>query len=366
MEKTLIFHIGTPKTGTTSIQSFLKSNKYILETHGMCYPDTNKFCKDYGIDIGTAINNVQNGGFFEHFIPLGIDKINMKQLLQNMDFMKILGYILLQFKQYDKVILSDESMWLRDITELLQYFQEKKIRVKVVVYFRNQIDYIESFWKHDIKMGLFTGHFSEFWEQRKKTNVIYSMYYYKKLYTIEKVISKQNIMARLYNPNQHKEEDNWLIKDFFNVLGFSLDLKYYIEQKYENVSLFGSALILKNKFNELGIEDLKGNFRQLYIQMSKQLVAENPQIRNTTFITRELIKSIHQEFLEENNMLKQEYFTYVQGPLFDAFSKKIIKEQISDFDKEIFWLINIYMQKEMEFLASMSKQIDEIKENIEN
>ena len=36
--KTLYLHIGTPKTGTTSIQHFCKHNEKVLAGKGICYP----------------------------------------------------------------------------------------------------------------------------------------------------------------------------------------------------------------------------------------------------------------------------------------------------------------------------------------
>lgn len=40
--KTLIFHIGTYKTGTTSLQELVYNNRDELESlYGICYPDLN-------------------------------------------------------------------------------------------------------------------------------------------------------------------------------------------------------------------------------------------------------------------------------------------------------------------------------------
>ena len=41
-ENLLLLHFGLPKTGTTSLQSFLKLNKKKLHELGWCYPDLNK------------------------------------------------------------------------------------------------------------------------------------------------------------------------------------------------------------------------------------------------------------------------------------------------------------------------------------
>lgn len=40
--KTLYLHIGTPKTGTTSIQEFMVCSREALQKHGICYPDIQK------------------------------------------------------------------------------------------------------------------------------------------------------------------------------------------------------------------------------------------------------------------------------------------------------------------------------------
>lgn len=70
MKKTIYFHIGFPKTGTTSLQSFCYKNSQILEENGFLYP----VIEDY-VDITVIINGrcfrrallaIANGEFIDH------------------------------------------------------------------------------------------------------------------------------------------------------------------------------------------------------------------------------------------------------------------------------------------------------------
>jgi len=48
--ETIAFHIGYPKTGTTSIQKYLSCNTDVLERHGWCYFGGEVLGQDVGIN----------------------------------------------------------------------------------------------------------------------------------------------------------------------------------------------------------------------------------------------------------------------------------------------------------------------------
>ena len=57
MTRTLFLHIGSHKTGTTSIQNFLAHNRDLLAARGYGYPVTGK-----GLNLGGVIGNTMAEG----------------------------------------------------------------------------------------------------------------------------------------------------------------------------------------------------------------------------------------------------------------------------------------------------------------
>lgn len=362
MKKKLIFHIGTPKTGTTSIQTFLDMNRARLAKHGIVYPDTRQFCETNGIDIGNSSAYIQNGGFFEHYIPLGISNIDMDHLLKDEDFLRIMEYILESFENADTVILSDESMWLRNITQLLEFFLNHNVEVYILVYFRNQIDYIESFWKHDIKIGNYTGSFDRFLEERAKSNIVRSMYYCSRLNAIEKIVSRENIIARIYDPENHKGDKNWLIDDFLCAAGIPGAFDWVYPEEYQNKSLYGNTLMLKNSFNELGVGDFAGYFWRVFQGMAEIEAKENPRICRTTFINRELQDRLIGQFKSENKDLRDRFFPNEKEALFVYEDKEVLVWKEFAIDKNMLRFIIAYGIAEIDYLKSINEKLNRIEQ----
>jgi len=98
--KTLYFHIGSPKTGTTSIQSFCADHRDILEEKGLCYPIM-PFVYEHK-------SKRRNGLFLtSKYVRDGVrDKEREKEIFQ-----KGLNIIEKKFDTFDRVLLSDEGAY---------------------------------------------------------------------------------------------------------------------------------------------------------------------------------------------------------------------------------------------------------------
>ncbi len=93
MKKTLYVHVGTTKTGTTAIQSFLIDNQELLNQKGYCYP---LFPYPYQ-DVSERRN--------AHFM---LEEASVRQegrFREGMDRIHEL------FQTFDKIIVSDEGIW---------------------------------------------------------------------------------------------------------------------------------------------------------------------------------------------------------------------------------------------------------------
>ncbi len=361
-EKTLFFHIGTPKTGTTSIQTYLDHNRDYLKQQGICYPDIRKFCTEQKIDIGRSSGYIQNGGFFEHFLGLGIRSIDMELLMQNESFAKIIRYIEECIDQTGTVLLSDESMWLRNVTDLIQYFQKKGIAVKVIVYLRNQIDYLESFWKHDIKIGLYADTFEEYLKFRKGTALIESLNYDTKLNQIEETVSKNNMTVRLYEPGKHRQDKNWVIKDFLHILGVSPSEKQMSEIYYANKSLYGDAVIFTAAYNRRYKRDYFSPVIRVFQEMSDAAVKRNPALRQQTFVSEKLKQELLNIYAESNHLVQKKYFPSRQEQILEYSEKQSVVMDFHRVNDVMFDFVTAYINTESDVLMEMKEKMDRLEQ----
>ena len=99
--KTLYLHIGTMKTGTTSIQEFCRLNNDVLKSKGYCYPE---FPWHY-----PGRNHRRNGLFLNSIYRN--EKGERIKSREDEIFEEGMKKVNNLFSTYDNIILSDEGMW---------------------------------------------------------------------------------------------------------------------------------------------------------------------------------------------------------------------------------------------------------------
>lgn len=137
MKPLLYIHIGSPKTGTTTIQNFLNSNRKKLAEHGICYPE--------------SINGPALKGHTGH--------LSMVEADAKLRFDTTPWYVYRK-KYYEAMlasrcnvnILSAEA-FMGEPASNIDFFT-KDFSVKVICYIRNFFDYRVSLQKQLIKEGL--------------------------------------------------------------------------------------------------------------------------------------------------------------------------------------------------------------------
>ena len=134
--KTLYLHIGTSKTGTTSIQHLCTENAEIFEKKGYSYPIfPHKF---------KYTNIMRNAHFLAHRAYNEDDSRNL--LEEEQYFRQGMDFVLDSFKKADNVILSDEGIWSvifkgekpELLNKIMKEASEHNYAVKVIVYLRRQ------------------------------------------------------------------------------------------------------------------------------------------------------------------------------------------------------------------------------------
>lgn len=229
MVERVILHVGFPKTGSSSIQSWLHENQdELLAKYGFLYPMQYLAFKLAHLEL-TKI-----------FTPNSPD--DLECIAQN---------IMLEAPDAETIILSCER-WMEyelEISRLrtfLQHFNSK--HVQIIGYVREHLDYTQSLWRERIhKMDKFTLRFSDYSAKiMEKLNLQIS-----NIFHILEAVGHLDL--RWYDISLLKNGN--VVEDFCSLAGI-FGMKYEIED--ENPSLGGNLLLYKVArnlyFNEKNLE----------------------------------------------------------------------------------------------------------------
>lgn len=134
--KKLILHIGSWKTGTTSIQSYLSHVYPLLKSDGVLYPKTSRLNPDGRLDTA------------HHQLCSALDVAD-GVMTQSMD--AVLQGIAKEMRQSqcDKLLLSSETfMGMRRPETMCRFFQADE--VQIVAAFRNQAEFMSSMYYTEV------------------------------------------------------------------------------------------------------------------------------------------------------------------------------------------------------------------------
>ena len=312
--------MGADKTGSTTLQSFMDSNRKKNESeYGIYYaPEVwqARFASHFSGSSKNFIHNIHSGKQDEAEIQ-ALDNIYMKSFedwLEGIDNQKAL---VLSYEGFHCLSV-DGLQSMRDY--LLQYVEE----VKVIYYVRSPLSYAISSKSQHIKMGLAIG--DDFPISPYKTLI----------QKIQKAFNKSEISIRNFSKSDLYRSD--LVMDFIYSIEQSYDFKEYLDnKKAENESLSGLACFVGNNVIEkyftsalrkndnpfeLGhrllphLLNIKGNKLKLTPTQLKTVLSKSQE--NTSYIKNEFGISLN------DNIDK---FIYNSEELLelnsDAFQKKI-------------------------------------------
>ena len=342
--KTLYIHIGTPKTGTTSLQHFCTENAKLFEEQGYCYPIfPHKF----------KYINIMRNGFFLSYKGYDENK-NRNQMEEAKFFRQGMDFILDNFQKFDNIILSDEAIWnvvfKRGKTDLWERLKkeadEHDYVIKVVVYLRRQDSLATSWWNQKIKIGKRV-YSKDSWENFVKDPTKFELEYYDSLKFIEKFVEKENIIVRRFGRQYFKNGS--IFEDFIDAVGMRYSSHFVISEGQRNVSLVGNTHEIKRILNT--IPDLRDQdnkfFRSIVIDMSEQ----RPDLKKETMFSPEEALKFMEQYREGNRKIMKEYF----GKDEDVFDM--------DFSKNQKWVLD-YKEMEKDIIQFMGRAIIELrKEN---
>lgn len=145
----LILHVGTQKTGTTTIQGFLKNSRKALHEAGVHY-------------LSTGRTNIAHNAMIP-MIRKGRGPRMAKRLIAEMG------------RHGDKIsIISSEMFFRKDIANYFAVHFPRDIldATRVVVYLRRQDKYAEAMWKQRVKNGRYAGSPQDYVAGHKSLNFL--------------------------------------------------------------------------------------------------------------------------------------------------------------------------------------------------
>ena len=226
-----IIHIGTHKTGTTTIQTFLDKNRNALKKQGILVPGNAKEWAMH-LDLITAACNPANLGDDYRAMIFKREKTTLE--VQNRHWKKCLRQITTHYCQDDIVLFSQEHLSFFDENEISRL--EKLMAplfddVTIVLYLRRQPEYFVSMYNTAICNGS-TWHFDDYWSLPERCSFLA----YHKIVERWSVFGKDKLKIRIFDKEEFLDHD--LLGDFAHTIGF--DLAGLEKGKNENTSI-GSA-----------------------------------------------------------------------------------------------------------------------------
>ncbi len=241
----VVLHIGTQKTGTTSIQKCLKLNIDLLSSNSIFIPSS--------LDIGnghhrwiTSISN--NDSYVDAFIAnqqfkTQNERINKVRVKKD-NFINEVEQISAGKWIISCEHLQSELKTIEEIGRLKNLLEKLFKKITIILYIRKPISSVVSMWSTDIKFG------AQYSEIPKPDNPFYeNIVNHKK--TLERwmsVFSKEQIIVRRFQSNNFKNGN--LIEDFFEASGIEFKKNFLMpERENQSLSFLGiKALGYINKY----------------------------------------------------------------------------------------------------------------------
>lgn len=282
----LYLHIGIGKTGTSSLQHFLASNRESLKKAGYLYPLT-----------GTVNNAHQNLCCLD-------DKVNWQKLEKT--YIDLLAEI---SQTKDTIILSSEffSYTNPDIIQFLKHIFEN-FSLHIIFYARPQLGLIESSylqWHKVRNEKLYGEPIFTFYEK-----CLMAFDFNRMIRPWEKVFGQESIKASLYHKDSMGVD---ICRHFLSTIGITdSELLETLTFSTENAnqSLHPFFLEPLMRIDKLGIFPNREDFVEDLVRASQKI-----QHIKHTFFTPEQKDQIRESYQESNRIFAEKYLTIQENEL---------------------------------------------------
>lgn len=304
MKTKIIVHIGTEKTGTTSIQEFLKNNRNILAKNGIYIPLSLMDSSSNHRWLPLIANNQD---FKDEFVK----KKNLEDpVLRQTKLSEIKDNFSNEIKKNVTLcptfIVSSEQLHsrlnrLEEIERLQEYLSNLFDEVKILIYLRHQLSTAVSRLSTGLKFG---GILKELYSPNEK--IISNICNHgDSLQKWEKVFGISNLEIRLFEKKDLKNGD--VISDFCNTCFKSISLNSFKKLKFRNqtLSLTGMQMMyfINKRFKDLvdkKVHNYRGNV--------SEFIAENTNDGSIFLPSKEQYYEYENFYASSNKYVKEKFF----------------------------------------------------------
>lgn len=309
--KKLILHIGSEKTGTTTIQHFCNNNRTLLREQNIYYPKVG-FCDFAHFSLIAPFHPIDNNGAKLEFAPG--EKYDIRQEWQPVkdifDSHKNVT-VLISAEHFSSRLRKAGITQLKETIEWLG----KDIKVEILFYVRRQDSYFSSWYSTHIKAG---GKLTidEAYEMRLQQHWFYNYFYIAECWAEQ--FGRQAISIKVFEKEQMPDG---LLESFADAAGFTINNDFNMLVNDDNISWSPKMLSLARKVNELNSVNLIP-YRYQKLNKIAQLVNDN----NTPLISPQRSDEILQRYKESNENLARVYLDRPDGRLFENNKIKVSDE----------------------------------------
>ncbi len=354
----LILHIGTEKTGSKSIQKYLRKNEIYLKSQGYYVPDI----------FGKFNHFLFPFAFYESFRndtivkDLGVSEDNDLFKSTQIDILERLKYYCKKYNNYTWIITSELiSSRLTNLTEIKnlgKILRKNFNKIKVVLYLRDPVDFYISHIQEQVKWGHEDN--LDFFNEQIIKKYIHLTDYKKLITNWQSAFKSDELILRNYKPDSNFN----VVSDFLNLIKIEENINTK-NDFFENESLSYFAvkcLAFLNKSIPSYIAN-KPNYKRKDLYKYFKLSTRNFEKFNISNSEYSLIFSYFKEskrFIEENHKHINK-FQYNEKIRFKGFNKDR-KEDLTKFEISLLEIIQdmfneiIFLEKSREKVLLLKKK----------
>jgi 2-polyprenyl-3-methyl-5-hydroxy-6-metoxy-1,4-benzoquinol methylase len=281
--KQLFLHIGSPKTGTSYLQSFMFENYENLKSKNVLYPKSL---------IGSAADPKHQPLFASLFTDNEKRFYDLLRRMAHETNGSTEALILSSEGFYHHINEFTESSWrlLKSLGDLFE--------IKIVVYLRPQSEYVESMYRQYMKnprgVNAEFGSSLSIYEMMERPKLRQNLDYYDSLMKWAAVVGEENILVRRYAKN--------VVEDFMTLL--KLEIKNPKKANRTNPSITREMAELLRQLNDSVDEKRRG----LLIRRMEDYLGDHPEVSDQPILSPEESAALMARFREGNTLLAQKWF----------------------------------------------------------
>ncbi len=350
----IIFHLGTPKTGTSIIQSHLAQNRAVLRDMGYFYPVT--------ISSDKRLYKTYES---HHLLTYSVAGWQPFSDYSPTEFMRRVEKTSTEYNLHTLLLSAENTYWLprqivsREKPSAEVYWQEKKeymtrfrelfsgYDTELVIYLRRQDRWLESWYNQQIKNGNSLPRnvysFAEHCE--------YLLDYRKYLELLSEVFGKDHIKVRVYEKQQLPDG---LFSDFVQVSGLGDPENFPLREAARyNSQLLPEALEFMHICNSLeGDAETRRELRLMIRKVTRQFESEIVFKEQHLLDNDDRLRLID-KYQVDNQWIAEEFLKRGEEPLFVEPVKTVDSDASREYHINTQQAVRIIMQL---FLENMSKQ----------